>query len=146
MSLSSALVIPNTDVVITGSGMHGLRTDFFERFGTTLKTVMAEGYRPLFLAIGSSSSGEVATSFGLFEKDGQLWEVNGSECSVWDFNGQWEPEVVPLAALRHRLERGTLGMDDGHDNFASSLRAYLGILEAAQPAKKQDGPGRRTRP
>lgn len=146
MDPSSPLVIPSTGVVITGSGMQGMRTDFFERFGTTRKAVMAEGYRPLFLAIGSSSSGEEATSFGLFEKDSQLWEVNGSECSAWDFNGQWEPEMVPLAALRRRLEQGTLGMDDGHDNFASSLRAYLGILEAAQPVATKSWPGQRTRP
>jgi hypothetical protein len=41
-------------------------------------------------------------SFVLYEKGGKLFEVNGSHCSCYGLEGQWEPEETSLAALAMR--------------------------------------------
>lgn len=35
-----------------------------------------------------------------FERGGKLWEVTGSHCSCYGFEGQWEPGHVTLKSLR----------------------------------------------
>ena len=100
----------------------------------------ASEYTPLFLVLNHSSSGEVATSFGLFEKDKTLFEVSGTECSVWDFNGCWEPEETTIEALTHRLTVGRLGEEDSEESsFNKDLLAVLdriSLLESIEPYKK----------
>jgi hypothetical protein len=64
----------------------------------------------------------------LFEKDGQLYEVNGGHCSCYGLEGQWEPETVTLEALEHRLIEGEMGKSDHSGNeFAAELKIFLGI-------------------
>lgn len=64
----------------------------------------------------------------LFEKDGILYEVNGSHCSCYGLEGQWEPEEVSLKELEHRLLNGTWGEDDWSDNnFKAELCEFLGV-------------------
>lgn len=41
-------------------------------------------------------------SFVLFRKDNKLYEVNGSHCSCYGLEGQWDPEETSVAALRKR--------------------------------------------
>lgn len=41
-------------------------------------------------------------SFVLFRKDGKLFEVNGSHCSCYGLEGQWEPEETTVEALEKR--------------------------------------------
>lgn len=41
-------------------------------------------------------------SFVLFEKDGKLYEVNGSHCSCYGLEGQWGPEEVLIEELLRR--------------------------------------------
>lgn len=36
----------------------------------------------------------------VFRKDGKLYEVNGSHCSCYGLEGQWEPEETSVEALR----------------------------------------------
>lgn len=48
-------------------------------------------------------------AFVLFEKDNKLFEVNGSHCSCNGLEGQWEPEEVSHAELKHRVKEGNLG-------------------------------------
>lgn len=104
-------------------------TDFSKKFGAPSDFA---DYHPLLLVDNSSRSGELAHSFGLFVKDGKLFEVNGSECSVWDFNGQWDPEETSTAALLRRLDKGTLGtVGDDDSQFAEPLRAILGWIDSA---------------
>jgi hypothetical protein len=43
-------------------------------------------------------------AFILFRKDGKLFEVNGSHCSCYGLEGQWEPEETSVESLRKRLE------------------------------------------
>jgi hypothetical protein len=38
----------------------------------------------------------------VFEKEGVLYEVNGSHCSCYGLEGQWEPEVTSWEAIAMR--------------------------------------------
>jgi len=38
----------------------------------------------------------------VFERDGLLWEVNGSHCSCMGLEGQWQPEETSWGALKTR--------------------------------------------
>jgi hypothetical protein len=40
--------------------------------------------------------------FVLYEKDGKLYEVNGSHCSCYGLEGQWSPEETSWEALKAR--------------------------------------------
>lgn len=102
--------------------------DFAKKFGAPCDFA---DYHPLLLVDNSSRSGELAHSFGLFVKDGKLFEVNGSECSVWNFNGQWDPEETSSIALLRRLDKGSLGQGDDDSQFAEPLRAILGWVDSA---------------
>lgn len=42
------------------------------------------------------------SSLVVYEKDGKLFEVNGSHCSCYGLGGQWEPEETSWEALRMR--------------------------------------------
>ena len=63
----------------------------------------------------------------LLEKEGKLFEVNGSHCSCYGLEGQWEPKQVSLEQLKHRLEKGDLGKDDSLNCFATELKRFLGL-------------------
>jgi len=42
-------------------------------------------------------------AFVLFEKDKKLYEVNGSHCSCYGLEGQWQPEETLVEAVEKRL-------------------------------------------
>lgn len=42
------------------------------------------------------------SSLVVFEKNGQLYEVNASHCSCYGLEGQWEPEETSWEALKMR--------------------------------------------
>lgn len=68
------------------------------------------------------------SAFVLFERDGKLFEVNGSHCSCYGLEGQFEPEETTLDVIEFRLTKGTLGTDDYYGNeFAKELKIFLGI-------------------
>lgn len=67
-------------------------------------------------------------AFVLFERNGKLYEVNGSHCSCYELAGQWEPEEVSVPELRHRMDEGTLGGYTEEDH-KSELRALIESLE-----------------
>lgn len=66
-------------------------------------------------------------AFVLFKSDGKLYEVNGSHCSCYGLDGQWEPEETTIESLRHRLDKGKLGSYAGN-MFADELRQVLDAL------------------
>lgn len=71
-------------------------------------------------------------AFVLFKRDGKLFEVNGSHCSCYGLEGQWEPEETTVEALRHRMKYGRLGSGGYDENpFADELRQVLDSLPAA---------------
>ena len=51
----------------------------------------------------------------VFRKDGELYEVNGSHCSCYGLEGQWEPEETSVEALRtgHRYRYEGCEMEMG---------------------------------
>lgn len=82
-----------------------------------------------------------SSAFVLFEKDGRLYEVNGSHCSCYglgeNYSGstsstQWEPEETSVEALEHRLEHGSLGLVGGYDDtgYAEESRAVIEYLKS----------------
>lgn len=107
--------------------------EFARAFG--LSHGIPSDFEPLLLSLNSSSTGEIAQSFGLFDCRGLLYEVIGTECSVWEFNGQWDPEPTTVESLMRRLDEGSLGLGgDGEDHFASALRQLLQPL-AGRPQR-----------
>lgn len=45
------------------------------------------------------------SAFVLFMKDDRkLYEVNGSHCSCYGLEGQWEPEETSVKALQYRMD------------------------------------------
>lgn len=80
----------------------------------------------LFASYGQDNySGD---AFVLFEKDGELFEVNGGHCSCYGLEGQFKPEATTLEALAHRLTAGTMGTDSYSDNeFAKELKTFIGL-------------------
>jgi hypothetical protein len=69
-------------------------------------------------------------AFVLFRKGGKLFEVNGSHCSCFGLEGQWEPEEVSVDDLKHRVKNGSLGVDSwSNNNFRDQLIDVLQKLE-----------------
>jgi len=44
------------------------------------------------------------SAFVLFKRDKKLYEVNGSHCSCYGLEGQWEPEETSWDALAMRIK------------------------------------------
>lgn len=73
-----------------------------------------------------NNAGYEADAFVLYREGGLLFEVNGSHCSCYGLEGQWEPEETSVNALLHRLDKGSLGAEhDGGNIFAQELRDLL---------------------
>lgn len=85
-----------------------------------------EGENILFASYGAENY--EGDAWVLFEEDGKLYEVNGSHCSCYGLEEQWEPEEVLLTELENRLVNGTLGEDDYSGNtFKEEFAEFLGI-------------------
>lgn len=70
------------------------------------------------------------SAFVLFEKDGNLYEVNGSHCSCYGLEDQWEPDETTIEALVMRVTKGNLGHEEYGDNeFAVELKELLEVDE-----------------
>jgi hypothetical protein len=64
------------------------------------------------------------SAFVLFERDGKLYEVNGSHCSCYGLETQWEPEETSWPALRMR----SMGTGSGWgDEFEAAWAALLAV-------------------
>ncbi len=63
-------------------------------------------------------------AFVLFERNDVLYEVNGSHCSCYGLEDQWNPEETSVEALRHRMVKGNLG-SGYYGNFAGELQKIL---------------------
>ena len=69
-------------------------------------------------------------AFVLFKRDGKLYEVNGSHCSCYGLEGQWNPEATSAKELLKRVDEGHLGAAGYGDNpFANELREVLISLD-----------------
>jgi len=55
-------------------------------------------------------------AFVLFKKGHKYYEVNGSHCSCYGLEGQWEPEEVVMKELIERAERNTTCYENEYYN------------------------------
>ena len=80
----------------------------------------------LFASYGQANySGD---TWVLFEENNELFEVNGSHCSCYGLEEQWDAEKVVLKELENRLTNGSFGEDDWSDNiFKDELKKLLGV-------------------
>jgi hypothetical protein len=59
----------------------------------------------------------------VYVSKGKFYHVSGGHCSCYGLEGQWEPEEMPLVALRHIGENSSYGM-------ISQMKAeFLGSLD-----------------
>lgn len=67
-------------------------------------------------------------SLVIFERNGQLYEVNGSHCSCYGLEGQWEPEETSWEALSMRDIRGECdGSLQAHEALQELVEQHRGI-------------------
>lgn len=85
---------------------------FYEIFGCE-QNVLDEfqisslyGYRILFAYY--SYEDYSGNAFLLLEKNNELYEVNGSHCSCYGLEGQFEPEKTSLEYFQHIFEKGNV--------------------------------------
>lgn len=79
-----------------------------------------------YMSVGSF--GCDSSAFIVFERNGEIWEVNGSHCSCYGFEGQWEPELVndvETICIRDDLAIAGGGYDDDRKHNASKIRQHL---------------------
>lgn len=99
--------------------------EFFNRFSATENDI--NQYIPIILCINYSYGGEYALSHGLFlnNRNNCLYYVEGSECSVWDFNGQFQPQLISYQQLEKYLT--DFDLDDDERLFVNQLLSQLPI-------------------
>lgn len=71
-------------------------------------------------------------AFVLFEKDGKLYEVNGSHCSCYGLEGQWGPEEVLLEEMARNRFTDTYRFES-IPTIRQSLEKVLGIGQTDEP-------------
>lgn len=64
----------------------------------------------------------------LFERDGKLYEVNGSHCSCYGLEDQWSPEETCMEALRMR-DLAYYGFDKSLEDLFIDLVFEKEVLE-----------------
>lgn len=65
-------------------------------------------------------------AFVLFEMAGKLYEVNGSHCSCYGLEDQWQPEETTVESLIMRMRNGDLGREYEKDqDFNLDLFEFL---------------------
>ncbi len=80
------------------------QADMLSRFEVDSETL--KGATVLFAAYDCDYDGEALV---VYRQKRKLYEVNASHCSCYGLEGQWDPEETSVEALRHRIDKGTLG-------------------------------------
>ena len=66
------------------------------------------------------------SSLVIYEKDGQLYEVNGGHCSCNGLEGQWEPEETSWQSLSMRNLKGEYGGSvEAHNELQRLVKEHL---------------------
>lgn len=78
---------------------------------------------------GSSYDGDAIL---IWNRAGKLYEAQGSHCSCFGLEGQFEPEETTLAALAMRERPGTCkyGWHFMHDHDDESVKAYWSLIDS----------------
>ena len=88
-----------------------------------------ERWKPINILFASyGTDNYTGDAFVLFERDGNLFEVNAAPCCCNGLEGQFEGQETTIDSLKHRLVKGRLGQDDYSGNeFSNELKQFLGI-------------------
>lgn len=104
-------------------GLESMKDDF------RITDEQLKGAKILLASYGTG--GYEGSAFVLFRRGGKLFEVNGSHCSCYGLEDQWDPQETTKAELMHRLDNGRLGQESYCDNnYAEQLRAVLKKVRA----------------
>ena len=86
---------------------------------------MAQEWKILFASYGLDCYDGKAFVLCIRHDDNTLYEVNGSHCSCYGLEDQWEPEETSVKALRYLLTHGDLGRSDYGNIFYGELIEFL---------------------
>lgn len=89
--------------------------------------VLPKGAKVLFSDSDYSNYTEVALV--VFEVEGVLYEVNGSHCSCYGFEGQWSPEVASFNELRQRAQRAVERDEPDYNYYDDPRLDWKRLLE-----------------
>ena len=111
------------------TGRIGIIEDFEDIYINRQNCETPDTYKDVNILLASYGNANYSgDAFVLFEQNGKLFEVNGSHCSCYGLEGQWNPEEISLLELENRLVNGTFGEDDWSDNnFKKELCDFLGV-------------------
>jgi hypothetical protein len=95
-----------------------------------------EQLEDLEILIGYESVGswgcDSSSFFLLKDKEGKMYEVHGSHCSCYGFEGQFTLEETTLEALKFRINESkygsvfyTGGYDDNSDDNMNAVKDYI---------------------
>ena len=127
-------------IVENYSGQHGSSRGNNPVVNLTVEDL--DKYRFLVAYESVGSWGCDSSSFFLFEDQttGTLYEVHGSHCSCYGFEGQWFPEETSWIALNLRCEEGkpfsTGGYDDKESENQKLVAEYIKSGYALQEARR----------
>ena len=85
-----------------------------------------EGCRILFASY--VAGGYEGSALVIYEREGKLYEVNGSHCSCYGLENQWEPEETSMEALKMR-DLKAYGFDKDVENLFIDLVFERDVLE-----------------
>lgn len=77
-------------------------------------------------------------AFVLYEKDGKLYEVNGSHCSCYGLEDQWQPEETLVEAIEKRLVEPYGFYYCNKDEIQKALKRYVqNVVRRARNKRKE---------
>lgn len=67
----------------------------------------------------------------IYVQNGKFYIVEGSHCSCFGLEDQWNPDEMPIEALLHMADKGLGMLNDYKSEFKDSLRIVqeLGLVE-----------------
>lgn len=85
-------------------------------------------YKPLFLAASDYQDNETAYTYGVFEKNGTLYEVEGTQCKIWNFSDPFVPTPTNVESILYRINEGNLCKEPGNIDCSEDLKHLLETL------------------
>ena len=95
----------------------------------TAETMLLPKYQDINILLACYTTGSYdGQAFVLYEKDGQLYEVNAGHCSCYGLEDQWDPEITTPEALHKRFFEGYQSSDE--DELREKLKPILEAYNA----------------
>lgn len=62
----------------------------------------------------------------IFERDGEMYLVEGAHCSCFDLEGQWDEELINVEFLEHKLNNGRFDSNlEGDEEVKRVIAKYI---------------------